>query len=177
MTIRRLHPSIAVVLVLAMTACQPTDRGHESEAAIEPAVVEVTALDYAFQAPDTISSGWATFRMKNQGGEDHFLLLNRLPEGKALDDYGREVGVPFEIVWDSLKTGAMNKAEAGQLLSQLLPAWYAAVRQMGGVGLLGAGRTGETTVNLEPGTYVMECTSRPPMGGSTRRWAWHGSLS
>ena len=159
---RRSHQALGIILLFAsVAACQPADRAQDADPAAKSLagtdVVEVTALDYAFQAPDEIASGWTTFRLKNEGAEHHFMLLNRLPDGKTLEEYGREVGLPFETVWDSLRTGAMDKAEAGQLLGQLLPAWYASVQQMGGPGLVAAGGTGETTVNLEPGTYVMEC--------------------
>jgi hypothetical protein len=159
---QRSHQALGSFLLFAsVTACQPADRAQDADAAATPLgdtlVVEVTALDYAFQAPNEIPSGWTTFRLNNEGAEHHFMLLNRLPEGKTFEEYGREVGLPFDMVWDSLRTGAMDKAEAGQLLGQLLPAWYASVQQMGGPGLIAAGGTGETTVNLEPGTYVMEC--------------------
>ncbi len=153
---RRLTTATALTAAV-LTACQSTDQRTPRGPVPGPQVVEVTAVDYAFQAPEEIASGWTTFRMKNAGAEHHFLLLTRLPEGKTLDDYGREVGMPFNIAYDSLKTGAIDKAEAGQLLGQLLPPWYANAPQMGGPGLVAGGGTGETTVNLEPGTYVMEC--------------------
>jgi hypothetical protein len=170
MTDRRTYRS-GTILVFAMTAaCQPGDQAREAPVGPAPHVVDVTALDYAFQAPDTLPSGWTTFRLKNAGAEHHFMLLNRLPEDKTMEDYGREVGTPFNVVWDSLRTGAMDKAEAGQLLGQLLPAWYAAVEQMGGPGLVAGGETGETTVNLEPGTYLMECYVKTADG------VFHGNL-
>ncbi len=162
MVARRSRQALGSFLLFAgVTACQPADQAPDADVAATPRgntpVVEVTALDYALQAPDEIPSGWTTFRLQNEGAEHHFMLLNRLPDGKTLEEYGQEVGLPFDTVWDSLRTGVMDKAEAGQLLGQLLPAWYASVQQMGGPGLVAAGGTGETTVNLEPGTYVMEC--------------------
>ncbi|HUP01960.1 MAG TPA: hypothetical protein VM737_10625 [Gemmatimonadota bacterium] len=173
MTMQRFHSAVGVVLTAAaLAACESADRPLEGQPASETAaespsdafVVEVAAVDYAFQAPAEIPSGWTTFRMENLGEEHHFLLLNRLPEGKTFEDYGREVGALFDSVWDSLQTGAMDKAEAGAMLGRLLPDWYAAVEQMGGPGLVAPGRVARTAVNLEPGTYVMECYVKTPEG-------------
>jgi len=127
-------------------------------------VVEVTARDYAFDAPGEIPSGWTTFRMSNEGREDHFFLLSRLPVGKTIGDYGAEVGMAFMVAWDSLRTGALDRAGAGRLLGRLLPQWYASVIVTGGVGLVAPGRVAQTSLNLEPGTYVMECYMKAPDG-------------
>jgi hypothetical protein len=149
--VRRLYLAIGTVLAaVGLAACQPADRG-------QPHVVEVIARDYAFDAPAEIPSGWTTFRMKNEGKEHHFLLLNRLPDGKTFEEYVAEVGLPFDSVWHELKRGAIDKEEAGAMLGRLLPAWYASVEQMGGPGLVAAGGVAQTSVKLEPGTYVIEC--------------------
>ena len=160
------HSCLAIVFALATTslvACQPADRDQPaegSEAATASSstahVVQVTARDYAFDAPDEIPSGWITFRLKNEGNEHHFLLLQQLPDGKTLEEYLEEVAVPFDSVWHELKRG-LGKAEAGALLGQLLPGWFASVRQMGGPGLVAPGGVAQASVKLEPGTYVMEC--------------------
>jgi hypothetical protein len=155
-------PKFWTLLAAASLACQAGETEVADEAA-EPAAapaagsVEVMADDYSFLAPDTIPSGWTTFRMVNQGNEPHFFLLNRLPEGRTIEDYGTEVGAAFDSVWSGLEGGSIGKAEAGAMLGRLLPAWYADVRLMGGVGLLAPGHTAETTARLEPGSYVMEC--------------------
>lgn len=177
MIARRLFPAIGIVLATSLTACQPADPGRSdsgSEAAIESAttapVVEVTARDYAFDGPDEIPSGWTTFRLKNEGKEHHFLLLNRLPDGKTFEEYVAEVALPFDSVWHELRKGAIDKAEAGALLGQLLPGWFASVKQMGGPGLVAPGGVAQTSVKLEPGTYVMECYVKTPDG------EFHGML-
>ena len=56
----------------------------------------------------------------------------------------------------------MNLLAAGQIDSALaafggLPEWYANVVMVGGPGLVGPGITGETTVYLEEGRYLLEC--------------------
>lgn len=178
MIVRRHYLAIGTIVVATtLVACQPADRGQpadaDSEAATEtpPAthVIEVTARDYAFDAPDEIPSGWTTFRLKNEGNEHHFLLLQQLPDGKTLEEYLEEVAVPFDSVWHELKRG-LGKAEAGALLGQLLPGWFASVKQMGGPGLVAPGEVAQTSVKLEPGTYVMECYVKTPDG------EFHGML-
>jgi hypothetical protein len=50
-------------------------------------VVEITAVDYAFQSPDSIPSGWVTLRMANRGEEHHHFHLYRLPDDRTYGDY------------------------------------------------------------------------------------------
>lgn len=157
--------------VASLTFCQRIDSepdtvqvSEETPPPMPAGIVEVTAVDYAFQAPDRIRSGWTTFLMENKGKEHHFLLLSRLPEGRTFEDYGREVGTVFDTVWDSLRMGTVGKPEAGAMLGRLLPEWYASVKPMGGPGLIAPGGVGETTLRLEPGTYVMECYVKTPDG-------------
>lgn len=171
MTFRRPLAVLAMLLVGGVyTSCRPADQGDvgAGEAVSEEAaetdadrydgnVVEFTAVDYAFAGPAEIPSGWTTLRLANEGMEHHFLLLNRLPDDKTFDDYVAEVAVPFDSVWHELRSGAIDKAEAGAMLGRLLPAWYASVVQMGGPGLVAGGGVAEATVNLSPGNYVMEC--------------------
>lgn len=127
-------------------------------------VVEVAATDYAFQMPETVPSGWTTFRFDNEGEEHHFMLLMRLPEGKTFDDYVLEVGEPFNDVWYPLRDGEITQEEAFERLGEVLPEWFWAVEQMGGPGMLAPGESGEATVKLEPGNYVVECYMKTPEG-------------
>ena len=120
-------------------------------------VVDVTAKDFRFEMGDSIPSGWTTFRLKNLGHAEHFFLLNQLPDSVSFEKYKNEVSRPFDIVFDSLKAGK-SKEEAITLLVQTIPSWYfTSVKQMGGTGIIGAGKTTQVTLNLVPGTYVMEC--------------------
>jgi hypothetical protein len=170
---RRHYLALGTALAAAsLTACQPADDGQPADASSVAAtespstahVVEVTARDYAFDGPDEIPSGWTTFRLKNEGKEHHFLFLSRLPEGRTFEDYVAEVALPFDSVWHQLNAGAIDKAEAGAMLGRLLPAWYGSVAPMGGPGLVAAGGVAQTSVKLEPGTYVMECYVKTPDG-------------
>ncbi len=173
MIVRRYRFSIYVVFAVAgLAACQPADRdGPAEESAIvadtPPAgafVAEYTARDYAFVGPAELPSGWVTIRMANAGLEHHFVFLTLLPEGKTMEDYVSDVGMPFDSVWHQLRSGAVDKAGAGAMLGELLPEWYASAVSMGGPGLVAPGRTGRATMRLAPGDYVMECYVKTPDG-------------
>ncbi|HEX6106752.1 MAG TPA: hypothetical protein VFZ26_14285, partial [Gemmatimonadales bacterium] len=107
---------------------------------------------------------WTTFRLTNAGKEPHFFLLTRLPEGRTLEDYGREVGRAFGGAYDSLEAGTVDKAGAVRILGTLLPTWYGSASPAGGVGMVSPGIHGQATVRLDPGTYVMECYVKSPDG-------------
>lgn len=157
--------------IASLAACQsvPADRDGTPETTdAAPAgayVVDVVAEDYAFEAPDEIPSGWITFRLKNDGEETHFLYLSRLPEDRTYDDYVEGVGKPFNEVWVALRSGEIDKAEAGERLGEVIPAWFwTGVETMGGPGLVAAGGVSRATVELEPGSYVLECFMKTPDG-------------
>ncbi len=120
-------------------------------------VVEVIARDFNFEVVDEIQSGWTTFQFENFGHTEHFFLLNLLPDTISFETYHNEVTRPFDIVFDSLKAGK-SKAEAIEMLIDMIPGWYfTSVKQMGGTGIIGVGKTTQVTLKLTPGTYVMEC--------------------
>lgn len=181
MNLSRIHPLIAVGLIaFGPTACGQTEPGQQADIPSpadtvaqepsQPGVVEVSAVDYAFHMPTQIPSGWTTFRMRNEGEEPHFMTLWKLPEGKTFQDYSSEIASVFVMAYDSLEAGAVDAAGANEILSRELPAWMAEYLPMGGPGLLSPGRSVETTVNLEPGTYVAECYIKTAEG------EFHGEL-
>lgn len=173
MIARQIRPALALAVAAATAAaCQPAEPPPAAPPAARTAaplpstapVVEVTAVDYAFRAPDEVPSGWTTFRMRNDGEEHHFLILHRLPEGRTFDEYVTEIGEPFNQVWYPLRSGEIGKAEAGERLGELIPAWFWSAKQMGGPGIVAPGGTSQATVKLEPGNYVMECYMKTPEG-------------
>jgi hypothetical protein len=165
--LRRVLAIVVAVSVAALAACQPADQGQNqapderpsvsAEAGTESYVVDYAARDYAFVGPTELPSGWVTMRMANEGQEHHFVFLTLLPEGKTIEDYAADVGVPFGQVWEQLQSGAVDKAGAGAMLGELLPEWYASASSMGGPGLVAPGGVGQATMHLRPGNYVMEC--------------------
>ncbi len=172
MFVRR--PVLASVLILAasaLAACQQADRARSSDRVSEASaagsgahVVEVIARDFAFEAPSVVLSGWTTFRMRNAGEQEHFMVLWRMPDGRTLKDYAKEVAPAFDSIMVPYEAGTMGRGEALQMLGGLLPEWYGSVASAGGPGLASPGRVAETTVMLVPGSYVMECYVKTPEG-------------
>lgn len=139
-------------------ACAPADDASEAPpgeaAAPELGVVDIVARGLSFEAPETVRPGWTTFRFVNESPMVHFAIVERLPEGIGVDEQQTEVAPPFQAGMDAIVGGDMDAAMAafGEL-----PAWFGDVRFMGGPGLTGPGVTSEATVELEPGTYLLEC--------------------
>lgn len=142
---------LAVALVAVVTG--------QSAVAQQPAaphVLEVTATDYAFRAPASAPAGWTTIRFKNEGDEPHFVFMSRLPPGRTVEDYERELSPVFAKAWESVRGGATTD-QAMERLMQELPPWFPELQMVGGPGLVSPGGTSETMLRLEPGNYVMEC--------------------
>jgi hypothetical protein len=122
-------------------------------------VVEVTASDHtAFDISDSeIPSGWTTFRFANETHAVHFVVLEKMPvvdgEQKTVADSKAEVVPVFQNVMDDINGKEPTFPDAGFQL----PEWYSDVVFVGGPGLTSPETTSQTTVNLEPGTYVVEC--------------------
>jgi hypothetical protein len=112
-----------------------TGGGATAASAAAPAVVHFTARDFAFDGPATISSGWTTLVLHNDGPNLHHLLLLRLTEGKTLDDLKAAVA--------AMKPGEM-----------LPPAWAVPA---GGVNPPDPGADTRATLDIEPGDYAVVC--------------------
>lgn len=127
----------------------------------EPGVLLVRADDYEFRAPSTFPSGWVRLRFENQGEEDHFFLLWRLPEGRTFDEYDAEVAEPFQEHYTRYRAGEVDQAAFFEQLTAAIPEWFYEAVPMGGPGFTAPGRTSETMIYLEPGeNYVLECYVR-----------------
>jgi hypothetical protein len=119
-----------------------------------PNVVEVTARGLTLEAPDSISSGWTTFQLKNESDMTHFAVLERMPEGIGVVEQQEVVAPVFQEGMNLLNEGDVDSAMAA---FGKLPPWFGEIVFMGGPGLIAPGRTAEATLYLEPGTYVLEC--------------------
>ncbi len=121
-------------------------------------VVEIVAEDYAFEAPEQIESGWTTLRFRNGGEETHFVYVTRLPEGQTYDDYVAEVGQAINEVWYRMRDEGLEKGAALEELGPAVPGWYwTGAETFGGPGMVVPGGVSQVTVELEPGSYVLEC--------------------
>lgn len=137
-------------LLIGCAGEQPTDQGPSPSSG----VVNVTIETMDFQMPDSIPSGWTTFRTENRSAMTHFGVLERMPEGYGLREQQDQVAPVFQEGLDLIVAGDMDSAMAkfGEL-----PEWFGRIVFLGGPGLMAAGTVSETTVYLEPGVYLLEC--------------------
>lgn len=117
-------------------------------------VVEIVARGLQFEAPDEIESGWTTFRFRNESAMIHFALLQRFPEGVGIEEQQRLVAPVFQ---EGLRLLNSGETDAAMQKFGELPEWFGQIVYTGGPGLLSPGKTSESIVHLEPGTYLIEC--------------------
>jgi hypothetical protein len=140
-------------------------------------VVDVTAThrgtEHLFSlSVSEVPTGWTTFRFLNQSPSDHFVLLFRAPQealdaaaaaGKSLLEHWHEtITVPFQDEFNPYVAGQIGYETFVNNLVGAISAtapWFfdPGAPPMGGPGLTAAGATSQTTVLLEPGTYILEC--------------------
>ena len=138
----RIRYSAGLALVAAGTlgGCQ-SNRGdmaagdsastRSQAAAASPAVVNVTAKDFAFEAPAKVPAGLVSMQLVNQGGELHHAQVVKLEEGKTIADLGQALKKPGPP-----------------------PAW---VKFVGGPNGVPPGKTSNAAAVLEPGRYAYLC--------------------
>jgi hypothetical protein len=155
-----LNPKFTVIFVsfvfLVTMSCKSdnTKDSNKIEKPIKDNVIEIITENMDFQMPDTITSGWNTFRYKNQSPQTHFFLVDKYPEGKTSEDAEKLVAPVFDSAMKLINEG---KIEEGYAEFANLPEWFSEVKFIGGSGLLSPGQVGETTLNLNPGKYIIEC--------------------
>lgn len=124
--------SLWIALVAVLPACTT---GGEAPSTPAPNVVSLSATEYAFQAPDTISSGWTTFRLANNGEEIHYGHIVQLDSGKTV----RQL---VDAYAEAIRTSGPR------------PKW---VKRFGGPGGAPPSGTSSVTQYLVPGSYVWVC--------------------
>ncbi|MCP9199639.1 hypothetical protein MKO06_06960 [Gramella sp. GC03-9] len=122
---------------------------------------EIITTSMEFQTKDTLKSGWNTFKYKNRSNETHLILFDKYPKGKTIADTKRDIVPPFQEGMDLINEGKME--EAGKAFGKL-PEWFQEVEFVGGVGLISPQSTAQSTMKLEPGTYIIECYVKMPNG-------------
>lgn len=141
--------SVAAALTAGCTAEQ-TDTAPPRSGS----VVEIVARGLQFEAPNEIESGWTTFRFRNESAMIHFALLQRVPDGVGIEEQQRQVAPVFQEGMNLLNAG---ETDAAMQKFGEVPEWFGQIVFTGGPGLLSPGRTSESIVHLEPGTYFIEC--------------------
>lgn len=125
-----------IAFVAVLPACTTEDETpRQNLATTAPNVVSVTATEYAFQAPDTVPTGWITFRLLNQGKEVHYGHIVQLEPGRTV----REM---VDAYAEAIRTSGPR------------PKW---VRRFGGPGGTAPGDSSSVTQYVEPGSYVWIC--------------------
>lgn len=167
-----MRPSVTAILATAflvtLVACEQAGGESDQAGGVEDDgrfVVEIFAKDFEFDIPASIPSGWTTFRFANQGEQEHFAYVYRLPDGMTIGQFQREALVPFGRVWNQYAAAELTRPEAEAAFGEEIPEWFfTELTPAGGVALTEPGTTAETTVKLEPGTYVVECYVKTPQG-------------
>jgi hypothetical protein len=158
--LKELNPKFTVIFVsfvfLVTMSCKSdnTKDTNKIEKPIKDNVIVIVTENMDFQMPDSITSGWNTFRYKNQSPQTHFFLVDKYPEGKTSEDAEKLVAPVFDSAMKLINEG---KIEEGYAEFANLPEWFSEVKFIGGSGLLSPGQVGETTLNLNPGKYIIEC--------------------
>lgn len=141
---RTLSPFLLAAASAALVGCSRAEPRAAADGATptDSPVIEVRALDFAFEAPDTVPAGLVTFRMRAEGRAFHHAEIVRLDSGHTLAEYAAAVAAsggapPAWAHW----VGGVNGADPG-----------------GGVA--------ETAVPLTPGTYGLICMIPGPDGRS-----------
>ena len=121
--------------------------------------VKITSTGMNFDAPDEIPQGWTTFSYKNKTSELHFFILVKIPDDKTLEEYHQEVTVPFNNYLKFLRGEEIEPEEMA------IAGWFfTEAYNTGGSGLIDPGKTAVSSVNLEPGNYIIECYVKLPNG-------------
>jgi hypothetical protein len=101
--------------------------------------VTITARDYSFDAPATMSTGAVTVTLRNEGAEQHHAQFVRLNDGVSIEQFGATL---------------MQGPEAA----------FPLVTFAGGPGAIDPGGSAEVTLNLTAGQYMMLCFIESPDG-------------
>ena len=98
-------------------------------------IVEITAGDFFFIAPESIPAGLTTFRLRQFGKFAHDMSILRLTQGKTFEEFVALAAAGQPRPW------AMN---------------------LGGPGFIDPPLSMNATLVLEPGTYVLACFVTAP---------------
>ncbi len=140
--------AIAGIVLLGTAGCAQKEASSKagSGAAMSsavpaaPPVVRFTAKDFAFEGPDTISSGMTTIDLHNDGPGLHHLMLVRLDSGKTVAD--------LKAAYAALGRGL-----------DMPPSWAVPA---GGVNPPMPGADTQATLMIEPGNYAIVCVVDVP---------------
>lgn len=125
------RPALVVCLSI-LTGCLPAELSG-------PPVIDISAAEYAFGAPDTIPAGRVVFRLSNLGQVNHVAAMIPLADGESIRDL-------------------MGRGKVLELRG--------ARELLGGPVTSVEDRASEVLVTLAPGRYAIFCYLRGPDGQS-----------
>ncbi len=135
---------------LALSACS----SPASEPPVSENILELEVVGMSFEGPETIKSGWTTVRVINESGMTHHALVYRLPEGITAEMVDEQIVNPIQ---GSLTAALDGDMELVAEFAGTIPPWVTELVWLGGPGMMSNGVTGEATMYLEPGNYIVEC--------------------
>ena len=149
-------PTLALpVLAALLAACSPaSDAGSGDADTSAENTLQLEVQGMSLVGPQTIKSGWTTIRIVNNGGMTHHGLVYRLPDGVTAEMVDEQIIRPIQA---SLTANINGDAAEAARIAGTMPAWIADLTWLGGPGMMSDGVTGEATMYLEPGNYIVEC--------------------
>ena len=117
-------------------------------------ILSFEIVGWSFVGPTEIQSGWTTIRINNDSGMTHHGLVYRLPDGITEEMVNEQVIRPIQ---ESLTANIAGDLDKARELMGTIPAWVGDFVYMGGPGMISHGVTGEATMHLQPGEYIVEC--------------------
>lgn len=137
-------------------ACKTKEKETEipKKSPLELGQVNVSTKSMEFFVADTLYSGWNSFIYQNESQEVHFIMMDLYPEGKTIENTKAELLPPFD---EGMRLIMENKMDSAMTAFGKIPQWYQSVKFLGGTGLVSPKHTVKSTINLEPGRYMMEC--------------------
>ncbi|MBI3791958.1 MAG: hypothetical protein HY275_13920 [Gemmatimonadetes bacterium] len=130
---------LPLVLLAALAACggaadQKAATDKAAQASVAPPLITVTAKDFAFEMPDTVTGGLVTVKLVNQGPELHHVQFLKLDDGHT-----------YAVMMEGMKK--MKPTDPP-------PPW---VHDVAGPNAPVPGGTSTLTTTLAPGNYAVVC--------------------
>lgn len=153
-----------LIIILANQSCKEEKKKTTEEIPEQKeiaSVIDIITNNMDFQAPDTIPSGWVTWKYQNKSSQPHFILIDDPIDTITVKEFEAELLPPFGEGITLLYEGKNDEAFAA---FGKIPEWYGGTVWPGGVGLISGGHTAQTTLKLDPGYYIMECYVKMPSG-------------